>query len=198
MGGVQALMNRIQLHLAMFDLDGTLFDTERASYLAYKEACGAAFPLTEDFFRAHCMSRSYRYFLPLLGVPDGQLKEIHDRKIRVYPNFFDAVHPNETLFALAQMLRQNGIPLAVVTTASRRNTLELLQYFDAVSLFDLLVTQECVERQKPAPDAYLYAMHQFDAIPEQCIIFEDSPTGLEAAKASGAVVYQVVGGSYAV
>ncbi len=180
------------IRLVMFDMDGTLFDTEKANFLAYREACGEEFPLSEEFFHKFCMSRNYREFLPLLGVPAERLPEIHDKKIQCYQDYFHAVRVNDSLFRMAELFRSQGSKLCVVTTASRTNTLDLLSAFGYAEFFDLLVTQETVANLKPAPDAYVYAMQYFQINAENCVIFEDSPSGLCAAKDSGAVVYSVV------
>ena len=186
------MMHHFPIRLAMFDLDGTLFDTEKANYLAYQEACGKEFPLSEGFFHEFCMSRNYREFLPLLGVPPERFQEIHEQKIKCYPNYFDAIRVNASLFQIAELFRSQGSKLCIVTTASRVNTLDLLNTFGYAEFFDLLVTQETVKNLKPAPDAYLYAMQYFQVNAENCVIFEDSPSGLRAAKDSGATVYSVV------
>ena len=186
-------MNGIpKIKLAMFALDGTLFDTVRANYLAYKEACGEEFPLDEKYFAEHCMSRNYKHFLPEIGVPENRLKEIHDKKIRCYGNYFPEIRRNGSLFAIAELMKKSGAKLCIVTTASEANTRGLLGYFECENMFDLLVTQEKVKNQKPAPDGYIYAMKYFGAAPSECVIFEDSQTGIKAASDSGAPVYRIV------
>ena len=185
------MMNVPKIRLAMFDLDGTLFDTEHANFLAYKDACGAEYPLSEKFFHECCMSRSYKEFLPELGVDESRLAEIHEKKIKLYSGYFSAIRQNIPLFDIAGLLRGGGAKLAVVTTASRTNTMELLRYFNCEDFFDLLVTQETVKNLKPSPDAYLYAMHHFGVLPEECVIFEDSDNGVKAAVSSGAAVYRI-------
>lgn len=177
--------------LAMFDLDGTLFDTFRANYLAYREACGDEFPFDEAFFAAHCMSRSYTDFLPDCGVPAARVQEIHERKKACYAHYFSEIRPNRALFAIAEQMRANGTVLAVVTTANRKNTDELLSAFGYDALFTVKVTQECVTRHKPHPDSYLQAMQAAGAAPEECVVFEDSEIGVEAGKASGAAVFRI-------
>lgn len=179
------------IRLAMFDLDGTLFDTLRANFLAYHLAWGNEVPFDEAFFDANCMSRSYRDFLPVLGVPTERIEEIHERKKACYRDCFDAIRPNTSLLRLAALMKADGTTLAVVTTANRRNTEELLAYFHCRHLFSLLITQESVDRHKPAPDCYLTAMRECGASPAECVIFEDSDIGVEAGIAAGAAVYRV-------
>ena len=184
-------MNHNGIKLAMFDMDGTLFDTEKANYLAYKEACGDDYPLSETFFHEKCMSRNYKEFLPLLGVPEDMLGPIHKKKLACYTKHFGSIQPNRHLFAIAEGLKRSGTKLCLVTTASEKNTLELLDFFQYTDIFDLLVTQETVHALKPAPDAYLYAIEYFQVDPADTVIFEDSDLGIEAAEKTGASVFRV-------
>ena len=177
----------------MFDLDGTLYDTERANYLAYQHACTdiCGIEIDENFFHRRCMSRNYKEFLPLLGVPDEKLSEIHFRKKNIYSDFFSEIRSNTLLFGIADSLRESGTKLCLVTTASAQNTAELLDYFGRSDYFDFVITQDMVSELKPSPQCYLAAMEYFNATSEECIIFEDSDIGLAAAHKSGAAVFCV-------
>jgi beta-phosphoglucomutase len=185
------MINLKAIKIALFDLDGTLFDTEKANYLAYKEACGE-YELSESFFHDHCMSKNYKEFLPLIGIPDDLTESVHTRKKQCYKKYFNDIKPNDFLFQLIDLFRQNGIRTCIVTTASAKNTYELLEHFDCKDRFDLIVTQETVPNLKPHPDAYLYAIEQFGNTPGECVIFEDSGVGITAAAKTGATVLKVV------
>jgi HAD superfamily hydrolase (TIGR01509 family) len=88
--------------------------------------------------------------------------------------------------ALLSALRAAGVPLGMVSN-SRRGFVELgLQKAGLDGAFDVIVTAEDVARPKPAPDAYLAAAEALGAEPAACVVLEDSPTGLTAARAAGA------------
>lgn len=181
------------IKLALFDLDGTLFDTEKANYLAYKKACNeiCGIDISESFFHEQCMSRNYKEFLPLAGVTADKFHDIHEYKKKIYPELFSHIRENTSLFSMARLMKSSGTLLCVVTTASRKNTLDILEHFKCAEFFDLIVTQENVTELKPSPQAYLYAMEHFSASPGECVIFEDSELGIEAACKSGASVFGV-------
>ena len=80
---------------------------------------------------------------------------------------------------------------AIVTTASKKNLLDILTHFNYLELFDLLITQEDVTHVKPDPEGFLKAMHYFGMDAEHTVIFEDSDVGVQAAQASGATVFVV-------
>lgn len=176
--------------LAMFDMDGTLFDTRTVNYCAYRKALQTVgCELDYDWFLKNCYGRNYRDFLPPLTE---EIETVHELKKKLYGEFLPEAVENTHLFSILEGLRGQYYT-ALVTTASRKNTLELLRCFGRESCFDRLVTQENVRKNKPDPEAYLYTMGLFGVKAADCIIFEDSATGIAAAEASGANLYVVKG-----
>lgn len=178
-------------NLALFDLDGTLFDTRMVNYLSYDHALdefGCA--VDYDTFVTNCNGRSYREFLPAILGNDAHLEAVHQKKKQLYSTFLHEAIVNEPLFQLIETIRPTYYT-AVVTTASKKNTEEILTHFRKTKLFDLIITQEDVVKKKPDPEGFLKAMAHFSMTAAQTIIFEDSDVGLEAARKSGAAVYAV-------
>ena len=185
--------------LAIFDFDGTLFDTVPANYAAYRQALEPyGVSLSENCFASACNGRYYRDFLPPL-LPDAsreQIDAIHRAKIECYPSFYDRIVENTALFDLLAALSETYF-IALVSTATKQSVLDILTKFRRVSAFDLILTQQDVPKKKPAPDGFLMAMRHFHVAPEQTIIFEDSPEGEQAAQACGAaclMVHEIVSG----
>lgn len=180
--------------LAMFDLDGTLFDTRSLNYLAYKAALEKFnFKLDKEYFYSECNGRHYKVFLPqILNNDITYMEDIHRLKKEFYEKFLGEAIKNEHLFNIIKLMREEYY-LAVVTTASRKNCEEILSKFDALSLFDLVIAGEDVSKKKPEPEGYLKAMKYFDISPENSIIFEDSEVGILAGERSGAKVFVVKG-----
>lgn len=181
--------------LICVDLDGTLLDTVPANGAAYRAALEeVGYTVSDEYYAAHCNGGHYRAFLPPLlgGDPAPELVErVHDRKMALYGRCLGQVRPNAGLMAILQALRAAGHKLACVTTGSRRNATEVLTCFHCLDWFDLILTSEDVVNNKPDPEGYRRAMAHFGVTPAETVIFEDSPTGLAAARASGAAVYRV-------
>jgi len=181
--------------LAIFDLDGTLFDTKDVNYHAYKAAlneCG--YDMSYDYYCNYCNGRHYTTFLAaILGEDNQIIQTVHNQKKRLYSKYLNKAVCNEHLFRLISAMREQYYT-AIVTTASRQNVNDILEYAgEKESYFDLILTAEDFSRTKPDPEGFLMAMERFGVSPEDTIIWEDSEVGLDAAKASGAYYVKVFG-----
>lgn len=94
---------------------------------------------------------------------------------------------NEGALTLLHEIKTAGLGLAVATSSSPDMARILLDRCEVFSIFDAVVTTEEAGRSKPAPDVYLLAAKKIGADPENCIVFEDSPNGIRAAKSAGMV-----------
>lgn len=172
--------------LAIFDMDGTLFDTREANFKAYQEALiNYDCHLDYDYFNNFCFGKHYKDFLSNLVSSD--IEKIHNNKKMHYHKYLDYIKENKLLFNIIELIR-NEYYIALVTTASKENTEEILDYFNKKNLFDLILTHNDMEKFKPDPEGFNKAMLNFNIEAENTIIFEDSETGVEAARRTGASV----------
>lgn len=177
--------------LAIFDLDGTLFDTTEVNYYAYKEAVECfGKTLDHSYFEKECNGKNYREFLPPVLGGDEHLEDIHKLKKDFYRKNLDKAKKNEALFDLIESI-QNDYHIVLVTTASRKNALEILDFFHVTDCFENIIAQEDISHLKPDPEAYVLAMKSVNISGKATIIFEDSEVGLAAAKKTGASVFKV-------
>lgn len=182
------------MKLIMVDLDGTLLDTSAVNYEAYRYAMKQyGYSLDYEYYRRFCNGRNYLDFLPQLTTDNEDIVAgIHRIKTQVYSGYLELARVNSSLVELLSLCR-SGYNIAMVTTASKGNTYEILNRFKLTGLFDIILTREDVERPKPDPQGYLLGMEIFGAAPEETVIFEDSDVGVEAAEKTGAVIYVVKG-----
>lgn len=183
--------------LAVFDLDGTLFDTKNVNYTAYSQAlteCGIQCGIDYRFYCDFCNGNNYRTFLPqiVLGITESDMQRVHEAKKRIYKDCLEQARKNEHLFSMIKLMKEEYM-VAVVTTASRANSEDILECFGVKSLFDFIITQEDVDNTKPSPECFMKAMSAAGVSLEDTIIFEDAETGLAAAAASGAKYVKVYG-----
>ncbi len=182
------------MKLIMVDLDGTLFDTKEVNYRAYKEAIETyGFQIDHKYYCEYCNGRHYLDFLPQITTNDKNiLSDMHNRKKEAYSRYIGLTRVNFQLVELLKLSRAE-YKTALVTTASKENTYEILEHFNLLDFFDLILTHDDVKKGKPDPEGYITAMRRFGASPEECIIFEDSRIGIEAAEKTGSTVFVVRG-----
>lgn len=183
--------------LAIFDLDGTLFDTKNVNFNAYSQAigeCGFKVDIDYQYYCEFCNGNNYRTFLPTIitNISDQDMQRIHDIKKELYPNCLCYAEKNEHLFSLISLIKEEYV-IALVTTASRKNTNDILQHFGVASHFDFIICQEDVCETKPSPEGFVKAMEIAKVDKNNTIIFEDSEVGLRAAEESGAKYVRVYG-----
>jgi beta-phosphoglucomutase-like phosphatase (HAD superfamily) len=176
----------------LFDLDGTLIDTESIALVTGMEAFAAhGFPVDLPFMHAlvgkdePSAARIIRAALPGADL-DGV-----NRHWRA--GFAAGVDSGLKLKAGAEeLLALTGHPpRAIVTSTGRPGAHHKLAIAGIADAFTHVVTLDDVAAPKPAPDAYLLAASLFGVEPGRCLVFEDSETGAEAAHRAGCVVVQV-------
>lgn len=177
--------------LALFDLDGTLFNTNDVNYWAYSVALEEkGYSIDYDYYCNYCNGRHYKVFLPKIVSDEETIEYVHMRKKELYKDFLDKAIINNHLFNIIHKLKDDYY-IALVTTASKKNTHDILKYFNKLDLFDLILTHDDIEKSKPNPEGFVKAMKYFGIESENTIIFEDSEVGIEAARTSGATVFVV-------
>ena len=179
-------------YLAMFDMDGTLFDTKDANFAAYEAAFAAyGYDLSEEFYKVHGFGKHFNDFGPVVTGGDmACLKDIHQMKKEVYPQYLHKTRLNIHLFNMIEYMRENYY-IALITTAARKSVTDLLNFHQKTELFDLIIAGEDAVKTKPDPEGFIKAMRFFNMDAAHSVIFEDSSTGLEAARAAGAAVIKI-------
>ena len=88
-------------------------------------------------------------------------------------------------------LKNDGYKIGCVTNSIKKTAIEMLKVTGQLDFFDIIVTNEDVQNNKPAPDCYMLAFKKLNVSKEEVIIVEDSPKGKQSAYASGAKVVEV-------
>lgn len=175
--------------LALFDLDGTLFNTNEVNYYAYSEALKEkGYSIDYTYYSNYCNGRHYNVFIPeIVGNNEETIEYVHKRKKELYSSYLNKAKINTHLFNIIESLKET-YNIGIVTTASKKNTYDIIKYFNKLELFDLILTSDDIAKPKPDPEGYQKAIDYFKATPENTIIFEDSDVGTEAAKKTGSSV----------
>lgn len=195
------------LKAVIFDVDGTLVDSERHGHLvafnlAFKEF-GLPYRWSEDEYgdllRTTGGQRRLHHYLAAQGMAEGQRDELvpalHARKTEIMGGLVAAgrVAPRPGVVRLLMELTGAGVGLGVATTGSRGWVGDLLDHLFGEVHFDAVVCGDEVAR-KPDPAAYLVALGRLGATTEDAVAVEDSAEGLESAKGAGLACAVVVNG----
>lgn len=171
----------------IFDCDGTLADNMPLHYQAWTEAMavvGGVFP--EELFYAWG-GRPTTAIVASLNEQFGLAMDVEGTvrlKESIYLERIPLVRPIEEVVAVARAMRGRA-PMAVASGGHRRFIEATLDALGIRSMFDAVVCAEDYVRGKPAPDPLLEAARRLRVSPEECIVFDDSPLGIEAAEAAG-------------
>ena len=187
----------MRLKAIIWDVDGTLAETEEAHRRAFNQAFAEA-GLPWHWSEADCAAlltttggreRIARFMAEIGLAPDLALvAALHPRKNAIYADLLaaGAILPRPGVLRLIGEARVRGITLAIATTTSRANLEELLRHSfgpDAEGWFPVIVAGEDVRAKKPDPEAYRQALIGLALEPGDCIAIEDSQNGLLAARA---------------
>jgi beta-phosphoglucomutase-like phosphatase (HAD superfamily) len=171
----------------IFDCDGTIADTMPLHYRAWTKAMkdfGGIFP--EDLFYSWG-GRPTATIVGLLNEKFGLSMDI-DRTVRrkedYYLEMIPEVTPISEVLAIAQ--KMHGIvPMAIASGGHHELVDATLEALGITKMFQAIICAEDYVNGKPAPDPFLVAAERIGVAAPECIVFEDSPTGIEAAKAAG-------------
>ncbi|MFF4630497.1 HAD-IA family hydrolase [Streptomyces griseorubiginosus] len=183
-------MSRPALHAVLFDMDGTLVDTERLWWEAVERVAGR--PLTEAD-RPDVLGRPVEHTAAWLAAATGN--PVGDLADALHREFADRVRtgvvPRPGALDLLDALAREGVPTALVTASPRAVAEVVLQALGGASRFAVSVTADDTEHTKPAPDPYLTACRALGVDPASCVAVEDTETGVRSAEAAGCAVLAV-------
>ena len=172
----------------LFDLDGTLVDTEADHFAAFGEILGGyGVALDPPAYAARVMGFPNAMiaadFLPMLSPAEGLAALA--RKEEVYRARLGALSPLPGLRELLALARARGVALGVVTNAPRANAELVLGKLGLAEAFDSLVIADELAHSKPHPLPYLTGLERLRASAARSLAFEDSRSGIRSAVAAG-------------
>jgi beta-phosphoglucomutase len=181
-----------QLKCCIFDLDGVICDTAKYHYLAWKSlAEDLNIPFTEqDNERLKGVSRMESLGILLsLGskkYSDDEKRCFAERKNNRYIEYICKMTRNEILPGVENLLlalHKNYIKVALGSVS--KNASAIIDSLQIESFFDVIIDGNKVTHAKPDPEVFLLAAKTLDIAPENCVVFEDAITGVQAAHRAG-------------
>ena len=176
----------------VFDLDGVLVATASFHYLAWRElAERLGFEFTEEQnerLKGVSRAKSLEILLEIgnLSLSEAEKEELAKQKNRRYREMLEKLTERDILPGageLLQELREAGIRTALGSAS--KNAPFILERLGLSNSFDVIVDGNAVAKAKPDPEIFLKAAQGMGLKPEECVVFEDSAAGIEAAKRGG-------------
>lgn len=185
------------LKALIFDMDGTLVHSDPVHLEAFAAVLkdeGVA--IDEEIYRSKIIGRTNEaIFASLLPhLPVDRHEAYADEKEATFRRMATQLKPLEGLLDLLDWAEGSGMKIALVTNAPRLNADHMLEVLGLAGRFKVEITIEEVERGKPDPLPYLTALERLGLKAEEAIAFEDSPSGMRAAKAAGLFSFGVLTG----
>lgn len=185
----------MSVEAVLFDLDGTLVDSMwmwRQIDIEYLERFGHELPeqLQKDI-EGMSFTETAIYFKETFNLPrtlDEIKSDWNEMTMEKYQTEVD-FKPGAKAFL--EKLKEHGMKTAICTSNSRQLAEAVVDALGMRQYIDFIITSCDVEKGKPSPDIYLKAAEELDVKPEQCIVFEDIPAGIQAGKAAGMRVIAV-------
>jgi beta-phosphoglucomutase len=173
----------------LFDLDGVIVDTLHYHYLAWNRMFEKRGGVVSEHTVLLHEGRNSREILPILmkeagvSIPDAEQAQFIEEK-RAYYRAIVQVQYYPQAFEVIDELKSRGLKVALVTACALKNMQHSLDSAQQAH-FDFIITGDEVPRAKPFPDPYLTAALQLKVEPKHCIVVENAPLGIEAARNAG-------------
>ncbi len=185
------------LKALIFDMDGTLVHSDPIHMKAFIEVLSPeGVAIDDEIYHSTIIGRTNETIFASL-LPHRSVEEhvaFADEKEAAFRRLALDLKPLDGLTELLDWANAQGIKIALVTNAPRLNADHMLDVLGITERFPVQVTIDQVERGKPDPLPYLTALERLGVRAEEAIAFEDSPSGMKAAKGAGIYSFGVLTG----
>jgi len=174
----------------IFDMDGVLVNNNDYHYRSFELFCKKYnLVLTPEIYNTKITGRTNEIIMRFLfgqDTPQAEVDRLSFEKEAIYRDIYRSeVVPANGLLSLLEKAKSKGITCAVASNGPFENIDFVLDETGIRTYFDVVVNATMVKEGKPAPDIYLKAAEMLGKKVDECVVFEDSPTGIKAAVAAG-------------
>lgn len=179
----------------LFDMDGVIVHSNPAHKKAIHIFCEKHdIAIDEQYLKRSIYGRANKEWIPKIfgDISDERLKELADEKEQIFRDLFD---PEEMkvpgVIEFVDKLKEAGFKIVVATSAPGENADFILNHLQIAEKFDAVFDSSHVTNTKPHPEPYINAAKAIGMEPEECVVIEDSVSGVKSGLASGARVVGV-------
>ncbi|MDK2982395.1 MAG: hypothetical protein PWQ55_2742 [Chloroflexota bacterium] len=186
----------MQVKAVIFDMDGVIFDTEKLSFRAWREAEQKFNFIASDELLQKLMGASHFGVLDIYAGYFGDYetgKTIYDWRHERIDQIMqeEGLDLKEGVMEILDFLRAERIPFALATSNRRANVDHFMQLADLRDVFQFIVSEEDIRNGKPDPEIYLKAAALLGIPIQECLVVEDSFKGVLGGAAAGALTVMV-------
>lgn len=177
----------------LFDMDGVIIDSNPAHKKAIVQFCEKYHKrLSDEEMKQYIWGRTNKEWIRHLfgeDLPDAQLRIYADEKELLFRTIYEPdVRLLNGLHDFLELLKTNNIAMAIGTSAPRANVDFVFEHTGIANYFDAVLDESYVTIGKPNPEIYIKAARALNFDPADCIVIEDSLSGVEAGKRAGCKV----------
>ena len=180
----------------IFDLDGTLIDTEKYYRVAWPAAAKHfGYDMSDDqslLLRSLGQPFAPAQFKEWFG-PDCNYEEIKNYRKKLMNDILEknGIELKPGAMEILNYLKSNGFLTAMATANPYDRTVKYLKQLELYDYFDKIICATMVKEGKPSPDVYDYSCKELNLSPDECIAVEDSPNGVLSAYRAGCKVIMI-------
>lgn len=180
----------------IFDMNGVIINDERIHQQSWKILCKKYnIRLTEEEFKNNIFGRTeadtFTYIFHKRLTP-SEIEKLSAERVKIVIEIFK---PNlaltDGLLQFLKSLKNKKVPIAIATSSRKPYTNFILDNLKIRTYFQKVVTAEDINKGKPDPEIYLLTAKQLSKPPENCVVFEDTLSGIKSAKAAGMQVIAI-------
>ena len=181
----------------IFDLDGTLIDTEKYYRICWPKALAHfGYEISdEQVLSLRSLGRPFapEYLKQIVGDDNFDYTRVREYRKQLMEECLtqNGIELKPGAIEILNFLKQKGIERAVATANDMERATRYLKRIGLIEYFDKIITADLIEKGKPSPDIYEYACKQLGHNPDACIAVEDSPNGVISAYKAGCKVVMV-------
>ena len=176
----------------IFDMDGVIVDSNPCHKIALQQFCEKhGHTLSEQQLREKIYGRTNKEWIANVfgALPEKQVQALAEEKEALYRELFrQYIQPVKGLIGFLDQLDQYQIARAIGTSAPQSNVVFTLSKTGTQKYFDIILNETVVTHGKPHPEIYLKVAQALGLPNSQCVVIEDSLSGVEAGKAAGSKV----------
>ncbi len=183
----------------IFDLDGTLINSMPYHVIAWEKVCEEhGFKINSQIIydMGGVSSKDVVIHFKNQGHNVGNIDEFVKRKVALYRENIDKVELFPKILSILNEAIANHQKVSIGSGTQLKNAQDILKIHNLLNSIDAIVTAEMVEKHKPFPDTFLLCAEKMKLRPQDCVVFEDGPLGVEAALAGGFDCIEVKDGEF--